>query len=398
MCCAMTFFRLTLFVSSSFSTPASAVGPWPMMLQDPAHSAQLGQSVTLSAAAPAVLWKYKARGEVEASAVVSDRAVFAAGGEEVWALDRQTGEPLWVSKVEEQVLASGALGGGLFMIGADDNTFRAFDQETGAVRWEFKAGEFTGGATVGEEEGVVYVGSSKPALHAYFLNGTRWFDFKTTKNVASTPALDATGVYFGDDGGNFFKLNRATGEKSWAVKFESNIRSPARLDADGIFIGIGDPDGSKSGEIIRLDYNGQVIWRSRCGQEARQKCGSCWTSPAVVGEVVIAGCGLDSKNIGDIWGLNKATGALRWRYKAENDCQTSSPVVVGSDAVIIGCIDSNLYAIKASDGAELWRWATPGREGIWATPALDDQGNIYVGSHDKFMYALSPQAPASDEL
>lgn len=392
----MTCFLLASLVSTSLVTATSSAGPWPMMLQDPAHNAKLGQSVSLSAVAPAVLWRYKTIGEVEASAVVSDRAVFAAAGKEVWALDRRSGERLWVFKTEADVLSSGALGGGLFMIGADDNKFRALDQETGALRWEFEAGEFTGGATVGEEEGVVYVGSGAQSLHAYFLNGTRWFDFEAKGNVASTPALDATGIYFGDDRGNFFKLDRATGKQVWATTFPSNIHSPARLDADGIFIGIGDPDDKMSGEIVRMDYNGEIIWRSECGQEDLHKCGSCWTSPAVVGDVVIAGCGLDRINIGYVWGLDKATGSLRWVFVPENDCQTSSPVVVGNDAVIIGCIDANLYAIRAADGSELWRWQA--QKGIWATPALDEQGNIYVGSHDSYMYALSPQSRLVDEL
>merc|ERR1712107_314191 len=86
------------------------------------------------------------------------------------------------------------------------------------------------------------------------------------------------------------------------------------------------------------------------------------------------------------WGLDKETGAVRWKVQAANDCQTSSPVVVG-DAVLIGCIDGMLRAIGAADGVA--RWTFKAGKGIWATPALDADGTLYIGSHDGYLYALS---------
>merc|ERR1712032_708583 len=166
-----------------------------------------------------------------------------------------------------------------------------------------------------------------------------------------------------------------------------------KLDPDGVFIAMGDPDGSMSGEIMRLSYDGVVQWRADCGVRGT-KCGSCWTSPAVVGDVVIAGCGLDSKETGTIWGLEKGTGAVRWSFKARNDCQTSSPVTVGS-AVLLGCIDGKLYALRAVDGVLLWSFTA--NKGIWATPALDSDGTIFIGSHDGFLYALRGQAEGHSE-
>merc|ERR1712232_610802 len=110
----------------------------------------------------------------------------------------------------------------------------------------------------------------------------------------------------------FYKLDRHTGAKVWSVKLPHGIRSPARLEADGIFISVGDPDGTKSGEVVRLNYDGSVQWRADCGQKG-SKCDSCWTSPAVISDVVVTGCGLDGKSRGFIWGLEKATGTVRWK-------------------------------------------------------------------------------------
>merc|ERR1712232_1448366 len=101
------------------------------------------------------------------------------------------------------------------------------------------------------------------------------------------------------------KLDRATGKKVWSRTFPSGVRSPARLEPDGIYLSFGDPDGTRSGEIVRLSYDGEMQWHSDCGGETGSKCFSCWTSPAIVGDVAVAGCGLDSSSQGVIWGLAK---------------------------------------------------------------------------------------------
>lgn len=361
------------------------------MLQSASHRGEMGHTMKLPASEPRVKWSYNARGQVESSVVVGEKYVYSAAGKKVFALERETGKEVWTFNAQKQVLASGALGGDMFMIGADDKWFYALNKETGKPQWKFPAGEFTGGATVGQEEKAVYVGSGDRKLYSNFLNGSKRFAFEAKDQVCSTPALSADGIFFGDDKGWFYKLNRFTGKKVWQVKFAHGIRSPARLEDDAIYISTGDPDGTKSGEIVRLSYDGTVQWRSDCGQKG-SKCDSCWTSPAVVGDVVVAGCGLDSKSRGFIWGLEKATGKVRWKMAAGNDCQTSSPVIVG-DSVVLGCIDGSLYALKAADGTLHWQWKA--KKGIWTTPALDETGTIYIGSHDGRVYALS--APVEEE-
>lgn len=374
---------------------ASSPHPWPMLMGDVANLGKSHEpgSVALPAAKPKLLWKYEAAEEVESSAVISaDGLVLAAAGGTVFAVDKSSGKLRW--KFPAEVLATGALGGSAFFIGSDDHHFYALDRQTGKLLWKFRAGEFTGGATVSEETQTVYAGSGAKKLHAYYFNGTRRFEFSAAANVCSTPALDGSNVYFGDDSGFFYCIDAETGKQNWKVKFPSNIRSPARLGKEGIFIGIGDPDGTKSGEIVRLDYDGSIRWRSDCDGK-QHKCESCWTAPAVVGDVVVAGCGLDSIESGKIWGLDLNTGKVRWSVKADNDCQTSSPVARGG-SVLLGCTDGKLYAIEAASGFVQWTFAA--KKGIWATPAIDQDGTIFIGSHDGFLYALVDGHPVNEEL
>jgi len=367
---------------------------WPMICGNAAHtslSPRTGKHHDWASAEKVLVkWKYRATGEAESSPVVSETKVFSAAGTDIFALDKHTGKRLWTFKAKAQVLASGVLAKGLYMIGTDDHHFYALDQEIGALKWKVKAGEFTGGASVDESADVVYAGS-QGGLYAYGLDGEKRFQVKTSSDgaVNSSPAVDSDGnVFFGDDAGVFRKVDR-TGKLLWKHTFESGVRSPAVLTSEGeVFLSNGDPDNHLRGQIVRMDPQGKVIWASNC-EGGPHRCDSCWTAPQPVGNVVVAGCGLDNKRRGTIWGLDRGTGEVRWKIQAANDCQTSSPVHLGDGkTVVLGCTDGTLYAVNALDGSTTWTFKAG--KGIWATPAMDDDGTLYVASHDEYIYALVP--------
>jgi outer membrane protein assembly factor BamB len=53
--------------------------------------------------------------------------------------------------------------------------------------------------------------------------------------------------------------------------------------------------------------------------------------------------------------------------------------------VYVGSWDKNLYAIDAITGLEKWRFKTGGE--MYSSPAVSN-GVIYVGSNDRFLYAV----------
>ena len=85
---------------------------------------------------------------------------------------------------------------------------------------------------------------------------------------------------------------------------------------------------------------------------------------------------------------------LRWRVPlvAFSDLDPRSrsratPIYDPADAVVyVGSLDRGVYAIRAIDGAVLWRFQTLG--GVEGTPTLRD-GVLYVGSGDGALYALN---------
>lgn len=319
-------------------------------------------------------------GEVESSPVLTEKLVLSAAGRTVFALKRSSGELAWENSVaQQQILSSGCLAGDVFVVGSDDGVLYAFTATNGTSKWRFRAGgEFTGGATYDAASELIFVGSSARKLHVLQRNGALAYEFTAEANVASTPAVDAERVYFGDDSGNFFALEKKTGVLAWKLQPSpgESIRSPAVLGEEAIYFSSGDPDGKKRGHVHKVGYDGSPEWNSECAGGSHA-CYSCWTAPADLGPVVVVGCGLDTVRKGAIWGLKVSDGSVAWKVDAKHDCQTSSPVRVGG-AAVLGCIDGSLHAVSA-EGKVLWTYPTA--TGIWATAAVDGD-ELVTASHD----------------
>lgn len=76
--------------------------------------------------------------------------------------------------------------------------------------------------------------------------------------------------------------------------------------------------------------------------------------------------------------------AVKWTFKSGDDI-TASPVIDKDGTVYVGSEDGNLYAVK-SDGKVKWKYKT--EEGISASPAIASDGTIYVTS-GMTLYAVS---------
>jgi outer membrane protein assembly factor BamB len=76
----------------------------------------------------------------------------------------------------------------------------------------------------------------------------------------------------------------------------------------------------------------------------------------------------------------------KWKFKTNGEID-SSPAIGNDGTVYIGSDDGNLYAIDSQTGDELWRFKT-GAE-IKSVPSVGPDGIIYFGSLDNFFYALN---------
>lgn len=76
-----------------------------------------------------------------------------------------------------------------------------------------------------------------------------------------------------------------------------------------------------------------------------------------------------------------------WIFRCEDEVRSSPRLAEGM--VLIGCYDSNLYALDARDGSFIWKFATSG--GIASTPYIY-KDMVLIGSEDGSLYAVSLQA------
>jgi outer membrane protein assembly factor BamB len=129
---------------------------------------------------------------------------------------------------------------------------------------------------------------------------------------------------------------------------------------------------SLSGRVARLSPEGKVAWTADLGERI-------YSSPLVLGESVVLGS--DAKRV---VALALATGKTRWQLDVDGECDTAAAET--PDGAIVIAAGRVLYGLRA-DGAVRFRLKLPRK--IYASPAIADDGTIYVGAQDKKLYAVS---------
>lgn len=86
--------------------------------------------------------------------------------------------------------------------------------------------------------------------------------------------------------------------------------------------------------------------------------------------------------------MKDSDGSVIWKKSFEKDMSYGSPVSQADGTFLLGGLDNYLYCMDSATGDIKWKWQTLGKMPIWATPAVGNDGVIYVGSEDRYMYAL----------
>ncbi len=92
-----------------------------------------------------------------------------------------------------------------------------------------------------------------------------------------------------------------------------------------------------------------------------------------------------------MYALNASTGALLWRFATTSQVESSPTVANG--VVYIGSDDGHVYALNASIGTVLWSYDLGVRGALISSPAVVD-GTVYFGDDDLNVYALNASTGA----
>jgi outer membrane protein assembly factor BamB len=230
------------------------------------------------------------------------------------------------------------------------------------------------------------------------LKGVKW-TFHTHGEVISSPAIVGDAVYFGSNDGNLYSIDRETGSLKWTFVTEARITSSPAVSNGLVFF------SSYDGNFYAVaTATGKLQWKFRNAGERRYAAthlhGSLpagetmpdpfdfyLSSPGVWNGSVYFGSG-----DGNIYSLDSATGALRWKFQTGNVVHASPAIVDGK--LYIGSWDSYFYALDAATGEEVWRFKTGedpdihNQVGIQSSATVAD-GIVYFGCRDSNFYALN---------
>jgi len=198
-------------------------------------------------------------------------------------------------------------------------------------------------------------------------------------HFTGSPAIPGDGTVFaGSDDNRLYSFN-ADGNEQWQFEAGDDMGGPSvGTDADG---NIRIYAGSAEGVIYALDKNGKQKWTYETG-------GSAIPAPALW---------VDSDDNRFVFAVSadnrlyklKDEGdavSLVWRFST-GDAISASPAINSDGIIFVGSGDGYLYAIN-TDGTQKWRYLTG--DSIATSPAIDSDGTVYTGSDDGYLHAVDP--------
>jgi outer membrane protein assembly factor BamB len=274
------------------------------------------------------------------------------------------------------------------------------------VKWRFH----TGGPVVSSPavaDGLVYIGSADGKMYAIDRDTglVRW-KFATKGRVVSSPAVVGGAVYFTSYDSDLYALDAATGKLKWKYqtvgehRFEAQhlhgSQPAAEVMPDPFDVYLSSPVvwhgsvyfGSGDNNVYALDAaTGALRWKFNTGDIVH-------ASPAITDGTLFIGSW-----DGYFYALDAANGTEKWRFKTGDDPDIHNQVGIQSSAAIaggivyFGCRDSHLYALDAGSGRQLWSFPTHG-SWVVGSPAVNE-GKVYFATSDSgLLYALNAKSGA----
>ncbi|MDC0749122.1 PQQ-binding-like beta-propeller repeat protein [Polyangium mundeleinium] len=141
---------------------------------------------------------------------------------------------------------------------------------------------------------------------------------------------------------------------------------PAILEGGDLLV------ASLGGALVRLSPTGDLRWKIQLGDRI-------YASPLVTGDHAILGSDADR-----VVAVRLSDGRIRWQLLVDGDADTA-PAEAPDGSIVIAA-GTSLYVIRPS-GALRTRIRLQRK--IYGSPAIDDDGTIYVGAQDDHLYAFT---------
>ena len=376
------------------ATSSSLPGQWSMQGRD----VQLTGYVADAPSQPQgrVAWSVDLGEPTRSAPVIVDGVIYVGGYFKAMALDAESGRTIWEVETPGVVDSSPAVAGDMLYLGFTDWRVVALDLKTGQQRWDFK----TGGpvvASVSVANGIAYVGSQGGGIYALdAATGRLIWKLDTDGQIFTPPAIYEGKLFAKSTDGNLYSLNARTGQR------RLRVLSPWLWDslvaANGLVY------VATRGDLFAVDAAARELpfrrgvrrvwlqlwlWRfpvSRppgepgiiWGFRPEKSSEGIFSSPAVAPEALY---------VGDLWGNFYAVDALDgtelWRFQAGGAIRTP-PIIVGQ-RVYVGVEDGVLYALDRSKGEVTWRRSFDAPINV---PPVFAEDRLYVRTNDGLLHAI----------
>ena len=305
-----------------------------------------------------------------------------------------TARPVW--RTAQATIGTPAVGGDdVFALTADHHLLKV-SLAGGSEQWRVETGEqgVTHGAALALASGFVLVGEYD-IIAIDRTSGRRQWTFVPRRGYAPGPYLGDVHhdvAFAGSASGHLYAIDARTGRAEWTAvvdpEGESTVYWP-RLDGTAVIAGFTRHAAPSGGGLVALDVtDGRERWRFDFPR--RTVSTHMAGGPVVAGDVVVAASG-----DGQIWAVDRRSGALRWTAPAITGELDSIIPAGGQDYRALAVVGSTVAAGSTTGyvvgydfgGREVWRFAG-GRLGSTAFSMGAGVGIAFVPYVSGFLVAL----------
>lgn len=271
-----------------------------------------------------------------------NKVVIGSEDGDVFALDAETGQLSWHSKVKGEVIAAPAVDSGAVVVNTASGVIKAFNLSDGSDLWK--------------------VEQEVPAL---------------TLRGVSAPTISAGGALVGSPDGTLTVYLLENGRQGWVAEVGETSGSTELervIDVDSSPVVYGDKVYSISsrGNLVSLDLrSGRILWERQY---------SSYRQISIQGNVIYL-----TDIQGHVYAIDRVNGVEQWSQLSLTNRKVTGPVVVGN-FIVVGDFEGYLHWLDASNGNFVARHEVDS-SGIYTTPfVLNDI--VYVQARDGELQAI----------
>jgi len=370
---------------------------WPLGRFDCAGSGFTRESITT----PLVhSWQYNTyrAGRNPAAPVVAGRILYFSGGDQLVALDAESGALKWKFPADQPltgtIKASPAVYGDIVYVASTDNNLYALNAADGILKWTYP----TGGAirsSLAVSERTIFFGSDDNSLHAVDADTgeTAWRGpFATKDDVAIPPAVGSGYVVFVASDGTMYGANAGSGAMRWDYRLPLiPSRSAPVISSEVVYIAAGSnlyAIGLKTG---RLRWVTPFSTEIAAGPTVAEQIDSDGESPA--GPVIY----VITRNK-KLYALS-SNGKARWPEPVDLPYTSSVAPTVAFKTVIVASDRGAVFAYSTA-GELMWSYAvlpanftsTGGYTAVSSSPVVAGK-RLYVVTEDGALHCFDSDMP-----